>query len=343
MTAPRLTAERLLATARAVSAPDVVFACSQDGERRSAAAGTGRTADQERRPELRHEIGSATKTFTGLLLAHLAHRGVLGLDTPLTALLPQPPPPHGHRDAITPYTLLTHTSGLPRLPRELYRRALTRRRNPYEGYTYAQLTAAFGRSRPRRAPGSRWHYSNFGVALLAPALEHLTGRPFPELMAEQVLAPLGLPGTVLGAGSPGAAAGAPGDATGHGGDGRTVFPPFDPGAFLAAGGVRATPGELLTYLEALLEPGRCPELGEALCAVREPVLRRGRGHRQGHTLTWFSHPTPRGPLLFHSGATPGQEAFLALRPATGTALVALANRRYTRGSTLQQQAYDLFG
>ncbi|MEU6736482.1 serine hydrolase domain-containing protein [Streptomyces physcomitrii] len=337
MTAPRLTAERLLAAARSVSAPDVVFACSQDGERRFAAAGTAARA-----AELRHEIGSATKTFTGLLLAHLAHRGVLGLDTPLTALLPQPPPPHGHRDAITPYTLLTHTSGLPRLPRELYRRALTRRRNPYQGSTYAQLTAAFARSRPRRAPGSRWHYSNFGVALLAPALEHLTGRPFPELMTEQVLAPLGLPGTALGAGPPGAAAGPPGDATGHGGDGRTAVPPFEPGAFLAAGGVRATPGELLTYLEALLEPGRCPELGEALCAVREPVLRRGRGHRQSHTLTWFSHPTPSGPLLFHSGATPGQEAFLALRPATGTALVALANRRYTRGSTLQQQAYDLF-
>ncbi|OEU95964.1 serine hydrolase, partial [Streptomyces oceani] len=131
----------------------------------------------------------------------------------------------------------------------------------------------------------------------------------------------------------------------HARDGVTAVPPFDTGeGFLPAGAVRATPADLLSYLEAHLRPHAGPHadrLRTALLAVQRPLLDRGIRHRHTHTLAWVRHPSPYGPLYFHSGATTGQEAFLAFQPDTGRALVALATRRYSARTTLTQAAYGL--
>ncbi|MGH3309206.1 MAG: serine hydrolase domain-containing protein [Streptomyces sp.] len=341
-------APELRAAVRGVDAPDVVFAHSAGGRRTVVTGGTGPPPDTQPRgiprEELRYEIGSASKTFTGLLLADLSQHQLVHLGDRATAHLPLPVslPPHRHRDAVTLLHLITHTAGLPRLPRDFYPQALPHwHSNPYAGYSGDRLLRAFARSRPRHSPGSRWRYSNFGVALLGPALAQATGTPFTELLARRVLTPLGLDGTGLVPLGPGR------DATGHSKDGRkgghgtsSRLRPFDTGGFLAGGAVRATPGDLLSYLEAHLRPSASP-LPAALEAVQEPLLRRGFGRAHTHTLSWIRHPTDHGPLYFHSGATMGQEAFLGFRPATGTALVALATRRYTSSSTLAPAAYRL--
>ncbi|WP_407077726.1 serine hydrolase domain-containing protein [Streptomyces phytohabitans] len=369
----RTVAERLRAVAAEVDAPDVVLAYSRHGDRTVVTGGTA-PCPTTAREELRYEIGSVSKTFTGLLLAVLADRGDLRLTDRAAAHLPGPsgaprtaghrrgrhrrtsrpyphprpyvPPPaplplaararaHPHRDAITLLHLMTHTAGLPALPRDFYPQGLPRWNTaPYAGYGTERLLDAFARSRPRHAPGSRWHYSNFGVALLGTATARATGTPYAELLARHVLAPLGLWHTGLAPAGPGV------DATGRRKDGVTELPPFEAGAFTAAGGVRAAPGDLLTFLEAQLRPEETP-LHAALTAVRLPLLRRGLGHRHTHTLTWFQHSAGDGPLYFHGGATLGQEVFLGFRPDTGTALVALATRRHTHASVLARRAYDL--
>ncbi|MCB5907806.1 serine hydrolase domain-containing protein [Streptomyces pinistramenti] len=344
MTAPSPTQADLRAIVDSVDAPDVVLALSQEGHRTIVTGGTGLAgargtrlhAPACAREDLRFEIGSVTKTFTGLLLATLAHQRVLGFSDRLSALLPPPVLPHARRDAITLFHLATHTSGLPRLPWSVYLQPRARfHANPYAHSTQPRMLGAFARCRPRSTPGTRWHYSNFGVALLGPALTHATGTPFPNLMATHVLGPLGLADTTLSAPYDHR------DALGHDLTGDEPCPPFAPGGWGAAGAVRATPGDLLSYLEALLDPGRHPLLADALRYVREPLLRHGRHREHTHSLSWFQHPSDHGPFFFHSGATPGQEAILAFRPSTATALVALANRRYPPAATLQQSTYNL--
>lgn len=86
---------------------------------------------------------------------------------------------------------------------------------------------------------------------------------------------------------------------------------------------------------------RDPTLAAALTEVTRPVLRRGWRHAHTHTLTWFQHPTPYGPVLFHAGATLGQQAFLGFRPGTGLAVVATATRRVHRADTFVATAYGL--
>ncbi|MFD3521410.1 serine hydrolase domain-containing protein [Streptomyces sp. NPDC058653] len=321
--------DRLDAAVRAVDAPEVVFAVSVQG-RRTVRASPGAEG-------LRYEIGSASKPFAGLLLARLARSGHIAYEDSAAACFgtrPRPP--------VAPITLrhlITHTSGLPSLPRDFYPQALPRwTTTPYAGYPPHRVIDAFLQARPRHRPGRRWHYSNFAVSVLGHALASATFTSWDALMEEQILVPLGLSGTSTRA-APTAT-----DAIGHGADGVREVPPLSMGGFAAAGAVRATPHDLLTFLEAHLRPERTPALAHALHEVRRPVLRRGRGKAHTHTLTWFQHATDNGPAYFHCGATSGQQAFIGFCPGTGTAVVAAATRKFRRGDRFVPTAYEvLFG
>ncbi|MEU4446669.1 serine hydrolase domain-containing protein [Actinosynnema sp. NPDC050801] len=239
-------------------------------------------------------------------------------------------------EEITLLHLATHTSGLPTLPHDpfFYRQGLPRwRTNAYAGYPRERLLREFGRHRVRTPPGVRWRYSNFGVALLGHALAHHTTTPYPDLLARHVLHPLGLDGIRLRPGPPGA------DAVGHGARGGPV-PPLDLGGFTAAGAVRATAHDLLTYLEAHLGPDDTP-LADALRAVQADHTAPQPRRAPARALAWFRADTDLGPVFFHGGATFGQHAYLGYRPATRTALAALATRRHTRRHNLIATAHGL--
>ncbi|MCX4726130.1 serine hydrolase [Streptomyces sp. NBC_01306] len=340
--APALTrtgaASRLAAAARAVDAPGIVIAVSHRGHRTVHCGGSA-PPQAVPRDQQRYEIGSASKTFTGLLLAELVGTGRLSYDDVAAHhLAPGRTPESAPGNPATLRHLITHTAGLPALPADFYPQAVRHwSTDPYGGYPAERVVAAYLRARPRHRPGTRWHYSNFGASVLGHTLTAATATPWEELIAHHVLAPLGLTGTRLhpeGAYGPGA------DATGHRPDGSTPVPGLAMGGFQPAGAVRATPGDLLTYLEAHLDPAGSP-LETALRTIRRPVLRRGLGHRHLHTLTWFQHPSPQGPLYFHAGATTGQQAFLGFRPATHTAVVAVTTRRIRLRDTFIATAYGL--
>lgn len=326
-------ADRLADAVTKIDAPDVVLGVTRNG-RRTVMTGGAALSPPTPRHALRYELGSLSKTFTVLLLADLARSGVLFLDDPLTAHLPDLPLPHPYSRQITLWHLATHTSGLPRIPADLIAGALLHPyANGYAAYDTERLLRTFARTRPRNRPGTRWRYSNFGLALLGPAMSRAAGAGYPVLLSERVLGPLKLADTSLGPGTTGT------DTIGHRTNGVTPVRSADMGAFIAAGSVRATPGDLLSYLEAHLSPADTPLAGP-LRDVQVPLLRRGWRHRNTHTLTWYQHPAPRGPLLFHVGATFGQQAFLGYHPASDTGLVALATRR-GRTCRMISTAYEL--
>ncbi|MEW2546734.1 serine hydrolase domain-containing protein [Streptomyces sp. NPDC047002] len=332
----RETAAALDEAVRAMDAPDAVVAFTRDGRR---TVRSGGTAPPPRVPRalLRYETGSATKPYTGLLLARLLREGAVGPGDPAAAFLARGAGRSRHPVTLT--HLITHTSGLPPLPADLYPGALRQwRSNPYAHYTDERVAAAFLRARPRHRPGTRWRYSNFGVAALGHALAAATATPWADLLSGLVLAPLGLTGTALAPAPPGARSP---DATGHRADGSTPTPPLLIGGFQAAGAVRATPYDLLAFVEAHLRPPAGSPLEADLWAVRQPVLRRGHGHRHVHTLTWFRHETAHGPVYFHAGATSGQQAFLGFAPGTDTALAAVSTRRFRLRDAFVATAYAL--
>lgn len=89
------------------------------------------------RADTRFEIGSVTKSFTGLLLAVMAERGAVSLSDPIGRHLPDSvDAPVVDGQPIELQHLATHTSGLPRLPANL---RPANRANPYADYTPTKL------------------------------------------------------------------------------------------------------------------------------------------------------------------------------------------------------------
>ncbi|MEV5619886.1 serine hydrolase domain-containing protein [Streptomyces bacillaris] len=333
---PSTTARLLAGAAARIDAPDVVLALSRDGVRTVHTGGSAEPGPVPRE-RLHHELGSASKPYAGLLLARLVAQGRVRYEDRAADLLAPGLPVHPAVRRITLRQLLTHTSGLPGLPADFYPQAVPRwSTDPYGNYPADRVVRAFLRARPRHRPGTRWRYSNFAVSVLGHTLAAATGTPWEVLLHQQVLAPLGLGATLLRPDPDGT------DATGHRRDG-TPLPALDTGGFTAAGALRATPLDLLTFLEAHLGAAgpQDPSMTAALTEVVRPLLRRGWRHAHTHTLTWFHHPSPYGPVLFHAGATLGQQAFLGFRPGTGLAVAATATRRVHRKDTFVATAYEL--
>ncbi|MEU4763546.1 serine hydrolase domain-containing protein [Actinosynnema sp. NPDC023794] len=284
---------------------------------------TGRQACSPVTAHTRFELGSLTKTFTGLLLAEMADRGEVDLVDPVRRHLPPGSAPFLRPD-VTLERLATHTSGLPRLPPGLLRRAAPRwRTNPYRDFDAADFAAALRRTRSR-APG-RYRYSNFGGALLGEALSRAAGRPYAELLAERVLRPLRLTDTDCSTSA---------QVTGYL-RGRPR-PPWEIPGMPAAGALRSSALDLLRYLTAHLPPFTGP-LGHAVAEAGRP---RASAGDHDVCLVWNLRRRSGRELLFHSGATRGCTAFAAFSPTTSTALAAVANAGPTTGGTFVQRAYE---
>ncbi|WP_165372398.1 serine hydrolase domain-containing protein [Nocardioides iriomotensis] len=261
------------------------------------------------------EIGSVTKVFTALLLADQVVAGAVVLAEPLQALLPDVVIPVRGRP-VTLLDLATHTSGFPRLPPGLVRQALRHRDDPYARFTEDDLHAALERVKPKREPGGKWSYSNFGAAVLGHALARRAGTTYDRLLAERVTGPLGLADTVLAL--------RPDQedrrAHGHTRRGRPTDDWSMP-AMPGMGALHSTVTDLTTFLRAQLDPESTP-LAEAIRMTREP--RAGREPMQV-ALGWLVSPMPKGgPVVhWHNGGTGGARSWAGFSVADDTTCVVL--------------------
>src|SRR3569833_3598687 len=90
-----------------------VFGEVRDGEevwRGAAGVADIRTGDPVT-PDMRHRVGSISKTFTAAAVLHLVERGAIELDTPICNYLPRLMPEE-RGNTITVRMLINHTSGL---------------------------------------------------------------------------------------------------------------------------------------------------------------------------------------------------------------------------------------
>jgi serine-type D-Ala-D-Ala carboxypeptidase/endopeptidase len=176
----------------------IVVGVRRDGE--TTVAARGRVADDRPQPPDERtifEIGSITKVFTATLLADLAREGLVALDDPVQRHLPEGVVMPVRGRPITLADLASHTSGLPRLPKGLFRRALRERANPYASFTVEDLHAAISVTRPRRPPGRKVRYSNYGAGLLGHVLALRAGTSYEQLVAERITQPLGMTDTSI--------------------------------------------------------------------------------------------------------------------------------------------------
>lgn len=135
-------------------------------------------------PLTKHRLGSVTKQFTAMIIMQLVEQGKLKLDVPISTYLPDYPKPNG--DKITIHQLLTHTSGTPNFTSfPNYMSEISINQYPAE-----ELIKIFSASPLDFEPGTRYSYSNSGYFLLGVIIEKVTGKPYEEVLHDQILTPL---------------------------------------------------------------------------------------------------------------------------------------------------------
>ncbi|MEO3844253.1 serine hydrolase domain-containing protein [Streptomyces sp. B22F1] len=303
--------------------------CRGGVDRKGTASVTDRT---------RFEVGSVTKTFTGLLLADTAARGEVSFTDRIAERLPYAALPRGHGRAITYEHLATHTSGLPRLPPGLVLNGLPSWfANPYRSFTPEMLLPALGRAVVHHPPGTLMRYSNLGVGLLGRLLADRAGTDYGSMLRERVLDPLDL--TDTGTAAP--AAPDPAYAVGYWHGRRR--PPWVIPALPGAGAVRSSAHDLIRFLRAHLHP----EDSDTPQPLRIPLAEAVRirelpaGYEEKSGLAWSVRTLSGATLYFHSGTTRGCTAFAGLSPEREVCVVALTNSGVTLRSRFVQSSYLL--
>ncbi|EHJ49591.1 beta-lactamase [Solidesulfovibrio carbinoliphilus subsp. oakridgensis] len=212
----------------------VVHGFGRAGEGRRSGAPDGRTL---------FEIGSITKTFTGLLLAQAVMAGRVRATDPIRLDLPAGT--LGKESPLAPVSYLdlaTHASGLPEGPDNLPSRDP---QNPLAGYSTGLLLDYLARARPIAPVGRDFFYSNVGAGLCGYLMARLAGTDYETLVKHKVCEPLAMADTTITLSAEQA-----GRMThGHDAKGRIV-PNWDVTGLEGAGALRSTADDLLTYAAA---------------------------------------------------------------------------------------------
>lgn len=291
--------------------------------------GAGTTGTNHRRvpgPDTLFEIGSVTKVFTALALAHLASVGTVSLDEPLGDLLPAGTAvPSRAGQPISLQHLATHTSGLPRLPKGMLLQALLRpsKPDPYADCTADVLLSGLAGTRLGATPGKRFRYSNLGAGLLGLALARQAGTEYETLITHGICAPLGMTDTVVTVD----ATRSERSAQGHVRRGRPAAP-WHLADLAGAGGLHSTATDLVAFVRAQLDGGPAG-LAEAIRLSRAVEYRRSPFARVH--LGWMAHrlhPRQGAHLqIWHNGGTGGFASFVGFDPEKRLAVIALGNTR----------------
>jgi len=275
------------------------------------------------KPDSVFEIGSISKTFTALILAQMIEQHKVRLDEPVRELLPPNTVAKPTGSEITLLDLSDQHSGLPRMPDNFAPADPT---NPYADYN-AKLLYAYiakqGVALPANAP---FGYSNLGVGLLGQALANRAGKPYAELLHDQVTGPLGMTETAITL--------TPSMQSrfiqGYDGSHNPAHA-WDLDALAGAGGIRSTAADMLTYLEAQLHPDHLPATatsapnGKTLPAAiaLDHILHADVGNGMHIALNWFQYDATGS--FWHNGGTGGFSSYAIFNPAQDFAVIVLSN------------------
>lgn len=299
-------------------------------------------------------IGSCTKAFTATLLATFVAEGMLSWNDTLAAALPEHAELMGPTlRARTVADLLRHRAGMPanaspRLFGQL--RSMDAAAGRAEILREALLTAVAVHESD--AP----LYSNTGYVIAGAIAQRLGGRPWEELLAQRVLAPLGIGPEQFGFGPPpaGQDVAHPLQPMGHAPVGRRWMP-IAPGPMADNPPAYGPASTLHMTLSAWSRFAMAHARGHHLAEGQRDALGLSRAdyaemHRpeQGFAAGWLAAPRPwargesgPGQTLSHAGSNTAWFAAAWIAPEKGWVLLAACNAAGQGGPIATDEAVGL--
>jgi D-alanyl-D-alanine carboxypeptidase len=262
-------------------------------------------------PDTPFMIMSVSKQFTATLIARLAARGALELDDRVSQYLEQWP---AEWNDVEIRHLLSHSSGL-----DIDTTYFWLVKHHPEYWAEAGAPPAYEPRALVTAPGTTYQYANVGYTLLSMIAAKAGGRPFDELLRDEVLRPLGLKHTMPernGVRVPGRARGYSRTETG------LVLKEQKTADIVGAGDVVSTADDLARFDFAFDDDRFLPK--ELRDAMLTPRVEGKRNAKLGYG--WFLRTSDAGRALqYHGGTGAGFRAFNYRLPKERLAVVILSN------------------
>ncbi len=259
------------------------------------------------------EIGSISKTFTGLMLADMVTKGKVKLNDPIQQYLPSGIKSPTKNDAsIELVHLANHTSGLSRLPGNF---TPTDMSNPYVDYTKEMMYDFLNTYELTRDIGSQYEYSNYAAGLLGQILATQNNMSYEDLLVSTICKTLGMSSTQVSVNLQ-----EDNQAKGHSGQKEVSYWEF--ASLEAAGGIRSSAADMMKYLAAnigiektKLYPAMQLSHQNSRTENAKPVVGLG-----WHTLTLDDNE-----VVWHNGGTGGFSSFMGWIKGAQKGVVVLCN------------------
>ena len=273
------------------------------------------------------EIGSCTKTFTTTLFALAINRKQMDPNASIQKYMPAGYTLRPEAQEVTPLELADFTSGMPddptNLPHRLEQRSI-------EHYTTKDFLTWVSRWKPVSVPPAPYLYSNAGVGLLGYLVMSATTTSWDKQLNQEILAPLGMTDTALHP--------TPSQmkrmAKGHMHYGNDA-PPWPVYAWYAAGGLRSTAQDMLSFGEANLshsEVNDKPISAELIAAAQlaqKPIYAMPNGINK-QAMAWVVNTGDRNPnlhpVVVKDGGTVGFSTAIAINHSKDLAVFVAVNQ-----------------
>lgn len=259
------------------------------------------------------EIGSISKTFTGVMIADEILKGKMKASDPLGDHLPatvKMPTRNGKQ--ITIQDVATHSSSLPRMPENFDPADDT---NPYADYKIEMAYEFISGVTLDRDIGESFEYSNLALGMLGHTLELEYNKSFEEVLLEKIVNPLGMKNTRI-VFTPNMKKHL---AIGH--DNGKEVPNWDIPALAGAGAIRSSAVDMVKYVQANMGVIDSP-ITDAMKYTHKTAYENGKQQfKMG--FTWMFENDDK--IIQHGGTTGGYQAYIGFVRGTQKGVVVLTN------------------
>lgn len=290
------------------------------------------------------QSGSISKPVFALAVMKLAETGIVDLDTDVNDYLKswRLPGKDGWQPRVTLRQLLSHTAGttvhgFPGYPTS----------GPWPTVPQILCGVTPANTQPVVVdilPGTQFRYSGGGTTIAQQVVVDVTGRPFPELMRELILDPVGM--TDSGYEQPAPSIFAKRAAKGHPLNGIEIQGGYHVYPEMAAAGLWTTSADLARLGAEVMRAlrGDASKLAlapETVSSMLRPQLPDQELGQEFVGLGWFCAGKERGFRFFHDGWNHGYVAAMLMLPAIGKGAVVMLNSN--QGSTLRGEITAAIG
>lgn len=251
-----------------------------------------------------YEIGSITKTYTGLLLSQAVYDHKINLDDDIRSYLDDNYPNLilNNNKPITFRHLITHTSGLPPVINcDNGTQTTDEKIACFEHFKKDDFFKELKNVKLIDNSGKNYYYSSAGIQLVGYILEHVYKSSFQELFQKYVFSRSGEQNTfseLKNNGNSNVSVGA---------NNNGVRMPLINGYYKYAGGLKSSTSSILDYMKMYLESNDK--------VVKQAMDRLAGDVRYGRAYAWNTYDYDKeNKMLYHNGGTFGHSSWIALYP-----------------------------